>query len=46
MAMRELPPIRKDPFHRVRLAQSRCESLTLVTRARVLGDYDVPMLGA
>ncbi|HWB14124.1 MAG TPA: type II toxin-antitoxin system VapC family toxin [Pirellulales bacterium] len=46
LAMRELPPIHKDPFDRMLVAQSRSEQLTFVTRDGVLSQYDVPILAA
>lgn len=34
-----LPPIRKDPFDRLLVAQSMAEPLTLLTNDATLGDY-------
>ena len=31
LAVRDLPPLHRDPFDRILLAQSRCENLALVT---------------
>ena len=41
-----LPPIHKDPFDRMLVAQARCEGLTLVTRDHHCQQYDVPILQA
>ena len=41
-----LPPIHKDPFDRMLVAQARCEGLTLVTRDPHCQQYDVPILQA
>lgn len=37
-----LPPIHKDPFDRMLVAQARVEGLTLVTADPMLSRYDVP----
>lgn len=39
-----LPPIHRDPFDRVLIAQARCEGLTLVTRDAEIQKYDVPLM--
>lgn len=39
-----LPPLHKDPFDRVLIAQARCEGLTLVTADRQIARYGVPVL--
>ena len=41
-----LPPIHKDPFDRMLVAQARVEGLTLVTADPMLSRYDVPVLAA
>jgi len=41
-----LPPIHKDPFDRMLVAQARIEGLTLVTADPMLSRYDVPVLAA
>ncbi len=46
MAMRELPPIHKDPFDRQLVAQCRAEAMTLVTHDQVLANYDIALLPA
>jgi PIN domain nuclease of toxin-antitoxin system len=40
----KLPPIHKDPFDRMLVAQARIEGLTLVTADPMLSRYDVPVL--
>ena len=42
--VRALPPIHRDPFDRMLVAQSQVESLTLVTRDRDITQYDVSVL--
>lgn len=44
--MRDLPPVHKDPFDRMLVAQTRSEQLTLVTRDDVLSQYEIPILAA
>lgn len=39
-----LPPIHRDPFDRMLVAQARCSDLTLVTRDPHIQKYDVPVL--
>jgi PIN domain nuclease of toxin-antitoxin system len=41
-----LPPIHRDPFDRMLIAQARCEDLTLVTRDPHILKYDAPLLEA
>jgi PIN domain nuclease of toxin-antitoxin system len=45
-AMRDLPPLHKDPFDRQLVAQARVEGMTLVTRDRVLAGYGILVLEA
>ncbi len=45
-ALRDLPPIHKDPFDRMLAAQARVEGLTLVTRDPVVRQYDVRSIAA
>jgi PIN domain nuclease of toxin-antitoxin system len=45
-ALRSLPPIHKDPFDRMLVAQARAENLTLVTRDPLIERYDVSRLAA
>jgi PIN domain nuclease of toxin-antitoxin system len=44
--VKSLPPIHGDPFDRILVAQARAEGLTLVTRDRFLGGYNLPILAA
>lgn len=39
-----LPPIHKDPFDRLLVAQALSEGLVLVTRDKLLEAYNVPMV--
>jgi PIN domain nuclease of toxin-antitoxin system len=41
-----LPPIHRDPFDRMLIAQARHERLTLVTRDKEIHKYDVAVLTA
>jgi PIN domain nuclease of toxin-antitoxin system len=41
-----LPMHHRDPFDRMLVAQARVEGLTLVSRDRVMQQYDVKMLSA
>lgn len=41
-----LPPIHRDPFDRILVAQARCENLTLVSRDPEVRKYDVSVLVA
>jgi PIN domain nuclease of toxin-antitoxin system len=43
-AMRDLPPLHKDPFDRQLIAQAEVEGMTLVTRDKTLAGYRVPLL--
>ncbi len=45
-AVGALPPLHRDPFDRLLVAQCRCEGMTFVTRDKSLADYDVPLLEA
>jgi PIN domain nuclease of toxin-antitoxin system len=42
--LKRLPPIHRDPFDRMLVAQALCERLTLVTRDTSIADYPVPSL--
>jgi PIN domain nuclease of toxin-antitoxin system len=42
----KLPPIHKDPFDRILVAQALARSLVLVTADRLIQQYDVPQLPA
>ena len=39
-----LPPIHRDPFDRMLVAQARCEGLTLATADTTIHKYDVSLL--
>lgn len=39
-----LPPIHRDPFDRMLVAQAQCEGLTLATRDASIHRYPVPIL--
>lgn len=41
-----LPPVHRDPFDRMLVAQCKIEGLTLVTHDATLGRYSVPILQA
>jgi PIN domain nuclease of toxin-antitoxin system len=43
-ALQELPPLHRDPFDRVLIAQARLERLTILTRDHIIGQYGVPTL--
>ena len=42
-AVSTLPPIHKDPFDRVLVAQAQAEGLTLLTTDRILASYPGPI---
>ena len=44
--VRRLPPLHKDPFDRLLVAQARVEGLALVTVDRQLAAYGIPVLDA
>ena len=46
IAAGRLPPIHRDPFDRMLVAQARCEDLTLVTRDSYCQQYEVAILRA
>lgn len=41
-----LPPLHRDPFDRIIVAQAQTEGLTVVTRDKWIPQYDVPVLHA
>lgn len=43
---RELPPLHRDPFDRMLIAQAKVEGATVVTRDAVFDDYGVSVLHA
>ncbi|MGQ0743192.1 MAG: type II toxin-antitoxin system VapC family toxin [Acidimicrobiales bacterium] len=44
VAAADLPPLHRDPFDRMLVAQAQAENLTLVTRDRSLAEYQVATL--
>ena len=46
VAAGRLPPLHRDPFDRMLVAQARCDDLTLVTRDPRCQQYDVAILPA
>jgi len=46
LAAGALPPLHRDPFDRMLVAQARLEGLTIVTRDERVAAYDVPVLTA
>lgn len=45
-ALAELPPVHRDPFDRMLVAQARSEGFQVVTHDRVFERYEVPIVGA
>lgn len=45
-AVDALPPHHADPFHRILIAQTQAEGLTIVTRDKAFAAYGVPLLAA
>jgi PIN domain nuclease of toxin-antitoxin system len=43
VAILDLPPIHKDPFDRILVAQARCEGLTLLTADPQVAQYPGPI---
>ncbi|MFE7749854.1 type II toxin-antitoxin system VapC family toxin [Streptomyces sp. NPDC057428] len=41
-----LPPLHRDPFDRILVAQAQTEGLTVVTRDKWIPQYDVPVVHA
>jgi PIN domain nuclease of toxin-antitoxin system len=46
IAAGRLPPLHRDPFDRMLVAQALCEALTLVTRDSEIQRYDVDLMRA
>ncbi len=44
LAVKGLPPIHKDPFDRMLVAQAMVERATLATADKMLADYGIPIL--
>ena len=40
----KLPPIHKDPFDRMLIAQTMIEKLTLVTKDKLIAQYDISII--
>ncbi|HUP24309.1 MAG TPA: hypothetical protein VNB06_15355 [Thermoanaerobaculia bacterium] len=40
------PPIHRDPFDRMLVAQAQCERLAIVTRDSSIADYEVAIVEA
>ena len=45
-ALRDLPPVHRNPFDRLLAAQARAERLTLVTRDPIVRQYDISSIAA
>lgn len=45
-AIKELPPIHKDPFDRMLIAQGKIEKLTIITRDSFFTEYDIGVIQA
>jgi PIN domain nuclease of toxin-antitoxin system len=43
---KELPHLHRDPFDRMLIVQAQLERLTILTRDRIIMQYDVPTLMA
>lgn len=43
-AFHELPPLHKDPFDRLLIAQTQAEGARLVSADRAFGPYGIPVL--
>jgi len=44
IALKDLPPIHKDPFDRILIAQARLEGITLLTSDTIIARYESPIL--
>jgi len=44
LALNDLPPIHKDPFDRILLAQAKAEGISLLTSDRTLQEYPGPLI--
>jgi PIN domain nuclease of toxin-antitoxin system len=44
LAVENLPPLHKDPFDRMLIAQAQIEKLTLVTRDQRIAEYDIRVI--
>ncbi len=43
MAVADLPPIHKDPFDRLLIAQAQVEGITLLTHDPLVAQYPAPI---
>ena len=43
VAVTDLPPLHKDPFDRLLVAQAKAEGITLLTSDRIIADYPGPI---
>ena len=43
--VRQLPPVHRDPFDRLLVAQAAVEGLTLMTRDDAIRGYEIPIFG-
>lgn len=46
LQVRYLPPLHRDPFDRLLIAQAQQEGLTILTGDKRISDYDVPVIDA
>ncbi|MDR2429137.1 MAG: type II toxin-antitoxin system VapC family toxin, partial [Candidatus Margulisbacteria bacterium] len=44
LLVNELPPIHKDPFDRLLIAQAKVEGMLLLTADKIINQYDAPVL--
>jgi PIN domain nuclease of toxin-antitoxin system len=44
LAIRDLPPLHKDPFDRILLAQAKAEGLSLLTADMIVAKYPGPVI--
>jgi PIN domain nuclease of toxin-antitoxin system len=44
LAVNDLPPLHKDPFDRILMAQAKSEGITFLTSDSVLKDYPGPII--
>ncbi len=44
LAVADLPPVHRDPFDRLLIAQAASENLTLLTTDRIFGKYSVDVI--
>jgi len=44
VAVKDLPPIHKDPFDRILIVQAKLEGITLLTSDATIARYESPML--